>query len=287
MRAWMLALWLALLSCQAHAESPMEVRYISDAPRYQEYIEILRTALDKTIPEYGPYVMSHPEAEMNEPRYMADAVSGKSVNLVWGSTSVERERTLIPIRIPLGKGLLGYRIGLIRAGEQARFSGVKTRDDLKRFTFGMGPGWGDIAICRHAGLTVWIDPYEKLFKMLTAGRFDFYSRGVNEIFTEFQAFHLSEQGIAVEKDLLLHSIYPFYFFVSPAEPRLASRLKMGLEKMLNDGSFDAIFWKYNQANIERAGLARRHVIELANPALPPDTPLDDHRLWFVPSARRP
>ncbi|QEL55289.1 ABC transporter substrate-binding protein [Chromobacterium paludis] len=287
MRAWMLMLWLMLVPRLAGAGNVMAVRYISDAPRYQQYIELLRTALDKTIPEYGPYAMSHPEAEMNEPRYLAEAVSGKRVNVVWSATSVEREHALIPIRIPLSKGLLGYRIGLIRAGDQARFSQVKTLDDLRHFTFGMGPGWGDIPICRHAGLTIWIDPYEKLFAMLTAGRFDFYSRGVNEIFTEYQTFQLAKQGIAVEQDLLLHAIYPFYFFVSPAEPRLASRLKAGLEKMLNDGSFDAIFWKYNRASIERGNLPRRRVIELLNPALPPDTPLSDRRLWFTPSTRAP
>ncbi|AXE29606.1 amino acid ABC transporter substrate-binding protein [Chromobacterium phragmitis] len=282
MRAVMLWLWMGLFSWQAAAEGLMEVRYISDAPRYQEYIELLRMALDKTVPEYGPYAMRHPAEEMNEPRFMAEAVSGQRVNLVWGATSEERERKLIPIRIPLGKGLLGYRVGLIRAGDQARFSGVRTVDDLKEFSFGLGPGWGDIPIYRHAGLTIWIDPYEKLFKMLAAGRFDFYSRGVNEVFTEYQAFQLAKQGIVIEQDLLLYYPYPFYFFVSPSSPRLASRLTAGLERMLNDGSFDAIFWRYNRSSIEQAGLARRRIVRLVNPALPAHTPLGDRRLWFVP-----
>jgi hypothetical protein len=52
--------------------------------------------------------------------------------------------------------------------------------------------------------------------------------------------------------------------------------------MRADGSFDAIFHKYNDEWIAAADLRHRVVIRLNNPLLPPQTPLDDPSLWFDP-----
>ncbi|MFZ5841381.1 MAG: amino acid ABC transporter substrate-binding protein [Pseudomonadota bacterium] len=264
------------------ATSPKLVIYPGDSPRYAEYIELLRTALDRTRKDYGEYRLQPAAQEMNESRFLIEARTGERINLVWSATSIEKEKTLIPVRIPLGKGLLGFRIGIIRAGNQQRFDNVETVADLQQFEFGLGHGWGDVGIYKAAGLRVQLAPYEDLFSMTAMGRFDYFSRGVNEIFSELEAQKSKTPTLTIEQRLLLHYPYPFYFFVTPTDPDLAKRIENGLERMLSDGSFDEIFYKHNSRAIKLANMGKRRIIELKNPTLPPETPLSDKRLWYKP-----
>jgi len=258
------------------------VVYVSDDPRFAEYIDLLRTALKRTTPTHGDFTMAPASVEMNESRYLLEAREGRLVNVVWSATSKEKEERLIPIRIPLSKGLLGYRIALTAKSVQARLSDVSSLRQLKRLRFCLGVGWGDVAIYRAAQLPVVHGPYEALFRMTELGRCDLFSRGVNEVFDEFERVRPRHPGLAIEPGLLLHYPYPYYFFVSPRQPELAARIEAGLRLMLDDGSFDAIFWKHNRVAIERAQMARRQLIELPNLELPAGTPLSERRYWYYP-----
>jgi hypothetical protein len=53
-----------------------------------------------------------------------------------------------------------------------------------------------------------------------------------------------------------------------------------MEIMVKDGSLAALFQKHKGPLIERAQLGKRRIIELQNPALPPETPLQRSELWF-------
>lgn len=261
--------------------APTSVIYPSSNPRFAEYIEILHTALDKSSSMYGPCTLRAATEEMNEARYFIEVISGKNVNVVWGATSVEREAYAIPIKIPLAKGLLGYRIGLIHSDLQSKFSQVKTPKELSNFVFGLGIGWGEVPIYRSAGFQVIESNYDNLFKMLNAGRIDFLSRGINEIWDEFDFYSQDNPNISIENTLLLHSVFPYYFFVTPKDKKLAERIEFGMRQMLKDGSYDAIFLKYNKEAINRAQLDKRRIIEIINPNLPLDTPKDPE-LWYSP-----
>ena len=56
--------------------------------------------------------------------------------------------------------------------------------------------------------------------------------------------------------------------------------------MMNDGSFDAIFMKYNRSSIVKANLKNRRIIRIDNPDLPKDTPLNDPSLRFDPATMK-
>lgn len=270
----------------AFAGSPVPiVIYPGDEFRFAEYLETLRTALDKTIASHGPYVLKPASVSMNEDRYLAEARSGKLVNVVWSAATRDNERNLLPVRIPLGKGILGYRIALIHKDNQHMLGQIKSLDDLRKYSFGLGRGWGDVPIYQKAGIPIVTANYESLFKMLASKRFHIFSRGINEVFLEYDEFNAELPAIAIEQNLLLHYPYPFYFFVSPSEPLLAARIEKGLRFMLKDGSFDRIFEKYNGHAIKLARLAQRQIIEIPNPELPEATPLNDPELWFRPNSR--
>ncbi|WP_028671239.1 substrate-binding periplasmic protein [Saccharospirillum impatiens] len=251
--------------------------------RFDDLTLILRTALEKTRPDFGDFEMRSASAPMTSMRYSQELMAGRTPNVIWTSTSVERETLLRPIRIPLRKGLLSYRVALTRAESQPEIDKVKTVEDLATLTLAQGIGWGDILVFEANGLTVSTSEYESLFRMIDAGRVDLFPRGIGEVFEEWTVRREVLPNLTIEPNLLLFYPWPYYFFVQKDNVALAERLETGLLRMVEDGSFDAIFWHYHGEAIERARLPERRVIELTNPLLPPETPLDDARLWYQPS----
>jgi len=90
----------------------------------------------KIISDATPSTQSRIEEEMK---------SG-NLDLMWASTNKEKENEFLPIRIPLLKGLLGYRLLLIRSDDQAKFDKIFTLNDFKDITLGQGRTWADTKI---------------------------------------------------------------------------------------------------------------------------------------------
>ena len=70
----------------------------------------------------------------------------KGVDVVWTLSSEERESKFLPIRIPLDRGLLGWRLLLIKQRDIVRFSSVKNNSDLAALWAGQGHDWPDLEI---------------------------------------------------------------------------------------------------------------------------------------------
>ena len=258
-------------------ESPNDVRY-------NDLIEILNTALEKTRDQYGPYTAGPSAHVMNEARQQKFIEEGSpTINLFWSSTSEDKERRLLPIRIPLRKGLLGYRIALISKDKQALIDGIKTLDDLRKVKVGQGFGWGDVEVYKDNGIPVFTAQYDKIFNLTAKGRFDLFPRGIAEVVSEYEVNSPSLPDLAIENGLLIYYPWPYYFFFNKNDKALAERIETGLKIMIKDGSFDAIFYKHNKAAIERANLKNRRIIRLENHRLPKATPLNEKHLWFDPT----
>lgn len=253
--------------------------------RYNDLVEILKTALEKTKAEYGPYTLQPSKSGMNEARALAELLKPDGmVTIGWSGTSVQKEKDYRAVRIPLRKGILGYRIALIARNRQAEIDKIRNLDDLRKASIGQGIGWGDVAIYEANGIKVHTAGYENLFKMVAANRIDLFPRGISEVFPEYTTRHAALPNLAIEKNLLIYYPWPYYFFVNKASKALAKRVETGLRKMMKDGSFDALFLKYNRASILKANLKNRRIIRIKNPTLPKETPLDDASLWFDPAA---
>lgn len=287
-------LWavLALAPGMAAAAAPL-LEVVYPAPesaadvRFRDLIELLDAALARTVADSGPYRLRPGARPMTEARYLLELEQGTgAVTVVWSSTSADRERRLRPIRIPVNKGIIGYRIALIDARLQARIDRVQTLADLRQLRVGQGIGWGDVAVYRAAGIPVVSARYEQLFPMLLHGRFHLFFRGANEVLGELAAQRGRWPGLAVERGLLLYYPWPYYFFCSRRDEALAQRLETGLQRLRADGGFDALFWKYHRDELLQLDLHRRRLIRLDNPLLPPATPLHEPGLWFDPTRDR-
>ena len=150
--------------------------------RYNDLIEILNTALEKTRDKYGPYTTAPSAHIMNEARQQKTIEDGTGIiNIFWSSTSEDKEKRLLPVRIPLRKGLLGYRIALISKDKQALIDKVHTLDDLRKVRVGQGFGWGDVEIYKANGIPVLTAQYDKIFHITAKGRFDLFPRGIAEV----------------------------------------------------------------------------------------------------------
>lgn len=255
-----------------------------DEDRYADIKEILKTALEKTKDQFGPYELLPSAMYMNGRRARASLDAGE-LSVIWTSTTVEKEKLLLPIRVPLRKGLLGYRVALITEDKQDEMQKVNRLADLRKYSLGQGVGWDDGRLYQANGITVIEAKYSNLFRMLSYGRFDFLPMGINEAAKSLARAQEEGTQLVIEKSLLIHYPWPDYLFVSKNQPLLHRRLDTGIRAMLKDGSFDAIFWKFNARAIEQLDLKHRRVIEMKNHLLPKETPLHDATLWFQPSAR--
>ncbi|MDR7308579.1 transporter substrate-binding domain-containing protein [Rhodoferax saidenbachensis] len=243
--------------------------------RYEYPRKLLELALSKTQTKYQ---IVYPSIPMNQERQVRELEAGRTIDVGPIPTSAEREARLLPIRIPLNKGLLGWRLGLIRKGDEGLLANVKTLEDLRRVRLAQGHEWPDTQILEGSGINVIPGAtYESLFKMLTAKRFDYFPRSVMEIWSELDE---NKATMQIEPHLALHYFYDSYFFVNKQNVKLANDIREGLEKAIADGSFNKLFEEYWGGAIRKARLNERTVIELVNPLMSPETPSRRAELWY-------
>lgn len=277
---FLLPLIFAISAFARAEEFEIRVNEYTD-PNSRYIIAQLKNALAHIDTKYKLSIMHE---NLTQARTNEEVKNQGLLNLCWTTSDPQIEQELRPIRIPILKGLLGYRILIINKKNQHKFSQVKTLEDLKQFTFGQGKTWTDTKILQANGLKViTTNKYPGLFHMVDGERFDAFPRGVNEPFGEL-AQRPDMPELAVEESILLVYRMPFYLFVSRDNPKLGNDIETGLNRAIADGSFDKIF--YSEPNIkdvlDKANMKNRHIFNLNNPFLTKETPLDREELWFDP-----
>jgi hypothetical protein len=256
----------SLFPNKLHAEqvAPTVVRYpTSDSNLYyykriKYFVEILELALSKSGHAYQLEKMSLPF--MNETRSKTN-IAANLYEIHWLNAQPFYEPDLEPIRIPLCKGLTGWRISFIRPESQQAFSNVKKLNDLRHFVAGHGHDWPDAA--RYESLNIpqkLSASWKGLFNMLKQNRIDYLSRSALEIYDEEDAF--PELNLKVESQLVIHYPAAYYFYVKKGNQQLANDIRIGLERAIADGSFDRVFNRYFSEKIKRLHMEHRRVIEI-------------------------
>ena len=204
-----------------------------------------------------------------------------AIDVIALGANAERESQMHPIKIDILRGIVGFRIFVIRAADQERIARMDEQMLRKQLTFGLNSQWADLPIMRANGFSVETSTsYENLFGMLAASRFDAFPRGLNEAARELDERKQSYPQLAVEKTKALFFPFPVYFWVNKENPALAQRIERGLKLSLADGSFRKLFETYHATEIAMLDSTKRQVIRIDNPILPAGTAETDTRWWW-------
>ncbi|GAC18442.1 hypothetical protein [Paraglaciecola arctica] len=253
-------------------------RALESASTIEEYpIELLALALDQTGVNYQ---LTPSVNILSKGKALSRLQDNREINIVWGMTNPQREKDLLPIRIPIFKGLIGWRLLLIRQDMAGRFKYIQQLDHLVKLAPLQGRDWPDTKILQFNGFDVITERTQSgLMRMLGKAQGDFFPRSIIEIWDELAK---SETQIPIEVQPTLGIRYPaaIYFFVNKKSVPLASLIERGLEKAIENGKFEALFLEKYKANIEKAQIEDRTFYLLKNTFLPEKTPLDRKELWF-------
>lgn len=273
---------MAFLCISLASLSPLAQTVLYPRAEYQDdtrdryAVELLKLALSKSD---NTFELIPSELFMLQQRAIKEVERNENLQVMWTMTSKEREKTLLPIRIPIDRGMLGWRLLLIPAGKAPAFAAVASADQLKKLVAGQGADWPDTAILRASAFQVDESArYKDIFLKLKAGRIDYFPRSMQEIWGEL-ADHAAD-GYAIEPTLAIHYPTAMYYFVNRSNVALAAAIGKGLETAMADGSFEALFQKHYGDLLGRANLKSRRVFELPNPLLPAETPLTTKKLWL-------
>ena len=273
-----------LFPCLSSAENKSQIFTVkpqSDSDStHTFYIDLIKLALKK-INKLDDYSIHPMDKVLSQGRTLIELTKKGGPSIYQSGTSIEREKNLIPIRIPLLKGTLGYRISLIHKDNIEKFDNISDLKGLSQFTACQGLHWPDSDILENAGLSVIRNPsYKNMFLQVKNKRCDYFPRSIIEAYAEADA--LNDPDIVVYDKLIISYPFPMYFFVSPYHKKLGVDIEEGLQLAIKDGSFDTFF---NENKITKylfplTKWKNSTILNIKNPLLPKQTPTNNTALWM-------
>lgn len=263
--AWLLLLILSatsvrLSACERYVTYPVDVRLTEGNQLVLSLLELSLSKLDKKI-------CLRPEVMTNSLSRKVAEVSKGHVGLVWAGLGPVVEKELRPIRIPVLRGLPGYRLFIIRAGDEKKFQGIKSIDDLRDLSVGATGDLPDRTILEHAGLDVQpIARNVRLWPMLRKKRFDYILWGCHHIFSAMDYFG---DGLVVEPNLLMFSPMVSHIYVRAEDQELHELIKTGMMRAIEDGSYDRMLFgsELIQRTFSMVQIENRQIIYTDNPLI--------------------
>lgn len=244
--------------------------YSLDNPQSNNYyfVRLLQLALDKTTDSHGPYQLKEPASYLIDNRLRASLANG-DVDIAWFTSFPEAEERFLKVDYPLLGEINEYRLLLIREEDKAAFSKITRLEALRELTAGMGSQWADRAIFDANNLPYVTGPrYTILFRMLQAGRFDYFPRGLYQVKNELD--HYPQRDFVIVENFMLHYPNSVSFFVNKNNKALAERIQRGLEEANEDGSFEALYNSFEQFRWAEQQLqdSSRQIFYLTSPGAP-------------------
>ena len=246
------------------------IRYQDNSSQIKSYspyfIGLLKLVVAQSVAEFGKVEFLALEVTMSNARKFA-SLDSDVIDVLWTTTNAERDKQALAIKIPLLKGMFGYRALLIRQQDQAKFSAIASLNDLAKLTAIQGQDWPEVEILRKAGLNVETMEWNpKLYRLVSEGKADYYPRSIVDIYDEIA--NAEAENLAIEQNILLRYHNEAYFFVAKNNTKLANRLEYGLRKSIEDGSFEQYFTQYgNNATALKLLDGSRRVFNLDPPQI--------------------
>jgi hypothetical protein len=252
-------------------------------PVYDYFIELTRLVLSKNKHLYADsklVLVGHDDVTQGRSLMLLEH---NYIDMIWAGTNARRELRYLPIRIPLFRGLLGYRILLIRQEDKEKFIRITTPAQLKKLNACQGAHWPDSDILEANGYLVSrVVHFNAMFKMLAKKRCDYFPRAIFEGYAEQSAVVQYLPNIMLMDELILHYNFPFYYFVKKNNTLLAERLEKGLMTALADGSLMNLIGthKVSKHLFPLEQWKDKRYFELSNEILGSELSLKNKQFWL-------
>lgn len=237
---------------------------------------LLALSLSKSSPNT---CIAQSEDEMSIIRLQLQ-VENSLLDVMW--TSADLKDVLTPVRIPIFKGFLGYRIFVIRQNDQVSFDHITSLSDLKTLYAGIGKYWGDKLILSAAGIPlITTQTGNRLWNMLANKRFDYFPLAIHEPWEELEV--RTKLALTTENNLLISYPSALYFHVHKSNLALLNLISSGMKKALEDGSYDKLLLKSKmiQNTVKFANISKRKLIKIENREVNRNTPKENLNYWLT------
>lgn len=147
--------------------------------------EVIKLALERSRDEYGPFTFSASDKLLSTERLERLIQQGEMVNVVsspvWDLESGGHS-VLQVLPYPISKGLLGYRELVVRRDALPLFASIRTVEQLRELTAGLGNNWTELDVFQASNLH-WYGGRDipQLLSMLSRGRIDYVPLGTMEV----------------------------------------------------------------------------------------------------------
>lgn len=249
------------------------------------FTDLLKLVLKDTEAEFGPFELHDFKDPMSPARALEELESGKVIQVYWTGTNIEREKKLIAVKIPLAKGLLGYRVPVIRREDLERWKQIDTLAELQQMRACQVSNWPDSDILEAAKIPVErVSVFKRIYSMLAGKRCDFSPRGINEVFAEVNSIQTEFPDLIAFPDLIIYYPFPLYFFVAPNHPEIAMRLEKGLTHLISTGEFEKFLFNHpvTAQIFPLTKWKNSRLILIKNPLLPKTAEPTNQKLWVIP-----
>lgn len=237
--------------------------------RYRFAFELLAEALSAA----GAPCTLVPLIGMNQRRIQRSLINRSLDVGVLPSLGFDRRR-LAHAAFPLRRGLLGLRLLLVRAGESEPFTQMEDLSRLKKLRMGAGAGWPELVQLRGLGFNIVEGAsYAGLFDLLRAGRVDYVTRSVTDIWSEIEQPEFAGTGLAVVPGVAMFYPIDDYFVALHDEGPLLDWIAAGLDSMVRSGRYWGLFNAHFRDALARTDLPTRRIFNVTGFGVEADTPL--------------
>ena len=195
---------------------------------------------------------------------------GDEGNLIWAGSIFAPDTELLPVEIPILRGLGSYRYIWVPTADISKFSHIRTADDLKQFSILTGQNWGANYILENEGFDIRVGAAENLPRMLMAGRGDVLLWPIIGTFRMFEKYGVKDLDMMAVPNVVVRLPQVIYFWLAPEGSQdLHDALVSGLRAALADGSLDETIRSFPRIGEAYSNLETNDfvVIDIENPDL--------------------
>lgn len=260
-----------------------EIKIIPPQSKFDTSHKYFFTLLKKALKKNSNYTSITFSKRMEQGRALIELKNNKKIDVYWAGTSIKRQKELRAIKIPLLKGLLGFRVLVINKDDEKKFDNITTINQLKKLTACQGTYWPDTYILENSNFNVIKNTnYESMFLQVSKKRCDYFPRGIHEGYSEVLKRTNEYPSLMLYDKIIIYYPFPMYFFVSKENEFLAEKIQKGLIKMIKDGSFDK---HLEQSDITKhifpiKKWSNKKIFKIENPYLSKEINIYDSKYWI-------